>query len=615
MKPAQPTGSTAPSAQDSDIIDDTDEHGDFTPHAESAPPQGLYGTDRPRGVGGYRKGGRWWDEWVSPKKMGCWMPHKDPSARRMANREAQRAYRGRQRAKRVEAAAMAPLVRSSGDGAARLAAWSERTLVVPAGHPLAGEPMVLPTYGVEFVRDALTHRETLLCLGRKNAKSAIAAVLSLGLLVGPLRRPGLRVGTCSISREKAAELLRQMREIAEASNLQGLEFLKTPVPGWVRTPDGSSAEFLSADKSAGHASGFDVVIIDELGLMSERDRDLVAGMRSSTSARDGRFIAISIRGESPLLEEMLARADLDTTAVHLFAPDVEDGDDVDIHDPKIWAAGNPGLLCGIKSTEYMVDEASRVEASPSDLGTFYAFDLNLPRAPSREVIFTVGDLDAITVAAEDMPARSGSAVVGLDMGEATSATAAVAIWPSTGRVECWLAFGDVPSLIERGRRDGARYDLMHKRGELRTYPGRVTPVSDFLADVAADLAGVKVHRLAADAYKDSEIRDFLDRAGLRWAYEFRRVGAGKDGSRDVRALQRLILNARLSLTDSLALRTAVANSAIRRDANGNAALDKATSRGRIDALSALVVAAGLAEPMMDRPPRRRPRSSLTWQGT
>ena len=207
----------------------------------------------------------------------------------MANREAQRRYRARKRAERDAASALATLERSDGDDASALAAWSESTLTVPPGHPLAGEPMVLPDYGVEFVRDALTHRESLLSLARKNAKSAICAVLVLGLLVGPLRRPGLRVGTCSISREKAAELLRQMREITEASHLVGLEFLKTPAPGWVRTPEGSSAEFLSADKSAGHASGFDVVIVDELGLMGERDRDLVAGMRSSTSARDGRF--------------------------------------------------------------------------------------------------------------------------------------------------------------------------------------------------------------------------------------------------------------------------------------------------------------------------------------
>ena len=532
----------------------------------------------------------------------------------MANREAQRRYRARKRAERDAASALATLERSDGDDASALAAWSEATLTVPPGHPLAGEPMVLPDYGVEFVRDALNHRESLLCMARKNAKSGLAAVLALGLLVGPLRRPGLRVGTCSISREKAAELLRQMREIAEASHLHGLEFLKTPAPGWVRTPEGSSAEFLSADKSAGHASGFDVVIVDEMGLMGERDRDLVAGMRSSTSARDGRFIAISIRGECPMLEEMIARADMATTSVHLYAPDVDDGDDVDIHDPEVWAAGNPGLACGIKSASYMADEAGRVEATPSDLGTFYAFDLNLPRAPSREVIFTVGDLDGCTVDAEDLPARQGPAVIGLDMGEATSASAATALWPATGRVECWMGFGDVPSLIERGRRDGARYDLMAKRGELRTYPGRVTPVSDFLADVAGDLAGVKVHRLAADGFKDSEIKDFLGQAGLRWAYEFRRVGAGKDGSRDVRALQRLVLNTRIKMVDSLALRTAVANSSLRRDANGNPGLDKSTSRGRIDLLSALVIAAGIAEPMIDRRPRRRPRSSLTWEG-
>ena len=492
------------------------------------------------------------------------------------------------------------------DPAAALAGWSAERLVVPAGHPLAGRPMALPNYGVAFVRDALAHRESLLCMGRKNSKSGIVAVLCLGLLAGPLRRPGLRIGTASVTREKAAEQLRQMREIAEASRLDGLEFLRSPAPGWVRAPDGSSAEFLSADKSAGHASGFDFAIVDELGLMDERDRELIAGMRSSTSARDGRFIALSIRGESPMLQEMIDRRELPTTAVHLYAPEVADGDEVDIHDPAVWAAGNPGLAAGIKSAAYMADEAARVEATPSDRASFLAFDLNLPQSPTREVIFTVGDWRRCTVDA--LPQRSGPVVVGLDMGEATSATAAFAIWPASGRCEAWLAFGDVPSLVERGRRDGARYDLMAERGELRTYPGRVTPVAAFLGDVAADLSGCRVHRLAADGYKDAEIKDFLDRAGLRWPYEFRRVGAGKDGSRDVRALQRLVLTGRLAMRESLAFATAVANSSLRRDPNGNPALDKATSRGRIDLLSAAVIAAGLAEPLMDRP--SRPRRSM-----
>ena len=64
------------------------------------------------------------------------------------------------------------------------------------------------------------------------------------------------------------------------------------------------------------------------------------------------------------------------------------------------------------------------------------------------------------------------------------------------------------------------------------------------------------------------------------------------------------MNRKLKLPDSLALVTAVSKSAIRRDGNGNPGLDKADSRGRIDLLSAAVIAAGLAEPEFDKPAAR-----------
>ena len=108
----------------------------------------------------------------------------------------------------------------------------------------------------------------------------------------------------------------------------------------------------------------------------------------------------------------------------------------------------------------------------------------------------------------------------------------------------------------------------------------------------------------ADGYKDKECKLFLDRAGLHWPYEFRRVGAGKDGGRDVRALQRLVLNQRLRLRESLALATAVTNSSIHRDANGNPGLNRSKARGRIDLLSAMVISAGLAEDRFDKRRRR-----------
>ena len=409
------------------------------------------------------------------------------------------------------------------------------------------QPLALPDYGEAFLRDALKARESLLCIARKSAKSAIVAVFLLGRLVGPIAFSGYRAGVVSVNREKAGELKRQMQEIAEGSGLDGLRFLRSPAPGRVESATGT-VDILSADKSAGHASGFDESIVDELGLLHERDRELVNGMRTAISARDGRFIALSIMGDAPFTREMVERRGDPGVAVHLYqAPE-----DCALDDPESWHAANPGLKAGIKSLAYMRDEARRVLATPTDQASFRAYDLNLPQDPSREMILAPTDLQACFT--DELPPRAGPVCLGLDCGEATSATAAFAVWPSTGRCESWMAFGDVPSLRERGQRDGARYDLMEHRGELRTYPGRVTPVAAFLADVADELNGCRVHKLAADGYKDSEVMDFLERAGLRWPFEFRRVGAGKDGGRDVRALQRLVLNAKFKMKESLSSR-------------------------------------------------------------
>ena len=97
--------------------------------------------------------------------------------------------------------------------------------------------------------------------GKKELKNGWHCHVGEWMLAGPLRRAGTRIGAVSVTREKAGELLGQCRAIAEASGLTGIEFMRTPSPGMIRTPDGSTAEFLSADKNSGHASGFDVVVV------------------------------------------------------------------------------------------------------------------------------------------------------------------------------------------------------------------------------------------------------------------------------------------------------------------------------------------------------------------
>lgn len=472
-----------------------------------------------------------------------------------------------------------------------LADWSKDHLKIPPGHPNAGKPMELPPYGVEYLADALDHRESLMCIGRKNAKSAIVAVFLLGRLVGPIAFEGYRGGVVSVTKEKAQELWMQCRDIAEASELPGIEIRQAPrrLLGHFR----GMVEFLAADSSAGHASGFDDAICDELGLMQERSRDLVNGMRSSVSSRDGRFMALSIQGDSPFTAEMIARRDLAATAVHMYAAD----DHCQIDDEAAWAAANPGLEFGIKSLAYMRDEAARCLASPADERSFRAFDLNTPTAPGRELICSVSDWQAI---ATDTPARrEGGVVLGIDLGGSSSMAAAVALWPRTGRVEEWAAFPGEPSLARRGMADGVgnRYCEMADNGELWEFPGeRVTPVEPFLRRVADALAGETIMAVGADRFRKQETIQALDNLGLRWRVMWRGTGASStaDGTYDVRAFQRMVLGRFLSARDKLLWKHAILESEIRYDAGGNPALDKRRKQSRIDVLQAGVIAAGLA---------------------
>ena len=118
-------------------------------------------------------------------------------------------------------------------------------------------------------------------------------------------------------------------------------------------------------------------------------------------------------------------------------------------------------------------------------------------------------------------------------------------------------------------------------------------MADFLAWIAEELAGEDVQLAAADRYKQAEAQDAMDAAEVYWSMEWRAVGSGQHGSADIRAFQRGVESGELRPGESLLLTSAIAESALRHDGNNNPSLNKGRSRGRIDALSAAVLAVGL----------------------
>ena len=414
-----------------------------------------------------------------------------------------------------------------------------------------------------------------------------------------MRRRGFRAGVVSLNRDKAGELARQMEAIAGASRLRGLKFFAHPrltiKSAW------GEVSILPADRASGAASGFDLSICDEIGLLQERDRELLAGMRSAVSAKGGKFLSLSVRGSGPFVPEILARDGSPGLKIHSY----ESPPNCDLDDEDAWLASNPGLGT-IKSFSHMRSEARRVAVTTSDEASFRAFELNQVVEPGREMVVSLADWQRCIF--KTTPPRSGACFVGLDLGGSSSMTACAIAW-GNGRLEVYGAFPGTPSLAERGRVDGQNYALMEKRGELRTYPGRVTPVSDFLNDIAQNIRGERVLACGSDRYRRAEMIQAMDEAGqsgLGWPMVWRGMGASSkaDGSADVRAFQSWCLTGKLKMENNLMLAAALKEAVLRRDGSGNPALDRRRN-GRIDALSSAVIAIGLAA--------ERSRAKPTWK--
>ena len=518
--------------------------------------------------------------------------------------ERQRAHRARRKLERQGLPDDRPAL---GSDAAAVAQWAGERLRIPAGHPLAGQPCVLEPWQLAIVDDVLTHRETLLCCARKNAKSGLVAVIALAHLVGPLRRPGWRCGVMSLNRGKAGELLQQIEEIAGASGIHvaggrdterpgGLKVRRTPWPGKLIAVDTSGRleiEGAGHASGTGHSAGYDLSIIDEIGLLQERHRRMVNGMRSAITAKNGRFLSLSIHGDGPFIPEILSRRGAPALAIHHYTAD----DDLALDDPVAWRQANPGLGT-IKSESTMRDDAARVKAIPADEPDFQAQELNRPGSPTAEPICTPSELQACELPTDELPPRAGPVFLGIDIGDVASLTSAAAYW-YTGRLEVWTAVPNDPPLKKRAKRDavGTLYERAVRDGHLWPLAGRLTPIKPFLERLRERLAGCHVAAVGADRRRADELKQHMIALGLPWRPVWRGGGirAVQDAQHDIREFQRAVQGGKLRTVPNVMLASAIAYSTVLRDGNGEVTgLKQSTVRRRIDALQAAVIALGLA---------------------
>jgi phage terminase large subunit-like protein len=273
---------------------------------------------------------------------------------------------------------------------------------------------------------------------------------------------------------------------------------------------------------------------------------------------------------------------------------------------------NPGAEHGIGASLEWLQAAARraIERGGNTLSGFRLLNRNeRVSAESRDLLLLTDEWLKCETAT--LPPRQGKVVIGVDLGGSASMSCAAFYWAETGRLECLGWFPSKPSLLHRGQGDGvgSRYVEMEKRAELSTLGDQTVPVALWLAEIMRHVEGETIAALCADRYKQAELGEAMDRAGIRCPIIWRGMGYFHGGE-DTDRFRRACFDGRVKSSPSLLLRSAFADAVCLRDPANNIKLAKARSTGRIDAAAASVLAVAEGARQTARP--AHPRRAPTW---
>lgn len=472
------------------------------------------------------------------------------------------------------------------------------SLTIPEG-PLAGQPLTLATYQKTFIRGAMADGVMVGCLsiGRGNAKTATAAGIGLGSLMGVWDdQPKREIIIAARNRDQAKTAFNFV-----VGFIQGLDEaeqeLFTIRHGYkleieYKANNGGLLRVIPADGKSILGGAPTLAIMDERAAWEKDKGDtLENAILSGLGKRNGRALIIST--SAPDDANTFSRW-LDDPPPGTFVQEHRPAFGLPADDLESLLIANPGAAEGIgASADWLVAQARRAIArGGSALASFRNLNRNeRTSTDSRSVVLTVDEWLSTEVAPDTLPPRQGACIVGVDLGGSRSMSAAAFYWPETGRLEAVGTFPAVPSLGDRGAADGVsgRYLEMHDRGELKVMGEATVPPGPWLADLVNILDGEPIAAIVGDRFRHAEFAEALTKAGLRVPFIWRGFG-WKDGSEDVERFRRAVFDGEVKGVPSLLLRSAFSDAVTLIDPAGNHKLTKGRSLGRIDAAAAAILA-------------------------
>ena len=472
---------------------------------------------------------------------------------------------------------------------------------------LAGQPFTVLPWQRRFARGTFASgtQSAALSVARGNGKTALLSGIAAATLDGPLAVPRGETVIVASSFEQARIGFEHIVSFMGDRLGDHARWKVWDTAQQARVEDrksGARVRCIGSDPRRAHGLAPVLVLADEPAQWPETTGErMVAALRTAAGKQPhSRFVALGTRPADP---------------EHWFSKMLTGGADyAQSHaakavDPafqmRTWRKANPSLAAMPDLLPAIRNEAIRAKTDPALLAGFESLRLNLGVEDTEvSTLLSAGLWASIEGEAE----ATGSCSWGIDLGTSAAQSAVAAYWPGTGRLETVAAFPFAPSLAERGLRDGVGnlYSECARRGELLTLGQRSADIA-LLLQAALERFG-RPAQIVADRWRESELRDALDKACVPVAALVVRGMGFKDGAEDVRAFRRACADGKVTPAASLLLRSAMAEARTISDPAGNAKLSKGSQggrrlRARDDAAAAaiLAVAAGVRQPARPRP--------------
>jgi phage terminase large subunit-like protein len=483
--------------------------------------------------------------------------------------------------------------------AERNIAWIEKFCVIPEGKDV-GKPVRLRDWQKHEITKIYDNphgtRTAIVSFAKKNAKTSTAAFLLLLHLAGPEAvRNGQLVSTAQ-SRDQAAVLFELAAKIVRMSApLDSVIAIRDTLKQLYCPEIGTTYKALSADASTAHGQSPVFAVHDELGQVRGPRDELFNAIENAMGAHD-RPMSVVISTQAPtdadllsiLIDDALAGQD-PRIVVSLYTA----ATDIDPFSEEAIRQANPAFGDFLNAQE-ILGQAAQAKRMPALEALYRNYTLN-QRVEASSPFVT----QTVWAANGGAPHDGYTVYGGLDLSETNDLTSLVLVSPSAGRLSVTPVFW-LPDdgLAERARKDRVPYDTWKQQGYLSTTPGRAVEY-EYIAQYLADLFAAKdVRKIAFDAWNMRHLRPWLVRAGLSEALIADRFVEFRQGYQSMtpalRTLESLLLSERLSHGNHPILTMNAANAVVKTDEAGNRKLDKKKSRGRIDGMVALAMAAAVA---------------------